>query len=159
MADLQPGQQQLDRLRRLPSWLFSQLALRGARLTAEVLGTTSLRSDFALLAGLETFGPLSQAELGRRLGMDRSDVVGVLNQLERDHYVRREPDLSDRRRNTIHLTPRGQARLEHLEREFDRVQATLLQGLSRDEHDQLLRLLHRLLDHRPESSEPSGSTT
>src|SRR5919202_1070891 len=76
----EPGAE-LERLRRLPSWLFSKLALRGARLVAELMGSTSLRSDFALLAGLEAFGPLSQAELGRRLGMDRSDVVAVRDQL------------------------------------------------------------------------------
>src|SRR5919202_1297493 len=107
----EPGAE-LERLRRLPSWLFSKLALRGARLVAELMGSTSLRSDFALLAGLEAFGPLSQAELGRRLGMDPSDVVAVLNQLEHDHYVRRRPDATDRRRNTIHLPPRGSQRLD-----------------------------------------------
>lgn len=149
MTQRPASQQQLDRLRRLPSWLFSKLALRGTRLTAELVGSTSLRSDFALLAGLEVFGPLSQAELGRRLDMDRSDVVAVLNQLEHNRYIQRTPDPADRRRNTLHLTPQGRDHLNHLEHEFDHVQTALLAGLTPGEQEQLLRLLQRTLDHAP----------
>ena len=139
-------QHALPRLRRLPSWLFSKMALRGTRLTTELLGDTSLRSDFAVLSALETFGPISQAELGRRLDMDRSDVVAVLNRLEHDRYVRRDPDPHDRRRNRIHLMPSGQRHLDELERRFDQVQDALLRPLSEVERGQLTHLLQRLLD-------------
>ena len=139
-------QHALPRLRRLPSWLFSKMALRGTRITTELLGDASLRSDFAVLSALETFGPISQAELGRRLDMDRSDVVAVLNRLEHDRHVRRDPDPRDRRRNTIHLMPRGQRRIDQLERRFDQIQDALLRPLSEAERGQLIHLLQRLLD-------------
>jgi DNA-binding MarR family transcriptional regulator len=60
---------------------------------------------------LEEFGPASQASLGRRTSMDRSDVVAALNDLARDGLVRRSPDPADHRRNVITITPAGAARL------------------------------------------------
>src|SRR4028119_2386163 len=71
-----------QRLRRLPTWLVSQLGIRSTRLIAGRIARPGARVDFAVLAALEEFGAMSQAELGRRLGLDRSDVVAVLNRLE-----------------------------------------------------------------------------
>ena len=152
--DASDDQPTLQRLRRLPSWLFSKLAVRGARYTTELVGDPGLRSDFAVLAALEAFGPLSQADVGRRLGMDRSDVNAVLNRLEHGDHVRRKPDPRDRRRNAIHLTAEGGRRLDALEERFDHVQAALLEPLTEAERDQLIHLLHRLLDH--EVKEPAA---
>src|SRR5690349_3190768 len=89
-----------ERLRRLASWQASKASTLGARLTARRM-PLSARADFAVLAALEEYGPLSQAEIGRRLGLDRNDVNGVLGRLDRGHQVERQVDPADRRRNVV----------------------------------------------------------
>src|SRR3954452_16503818 len=91
-----------SRLRTLPSWLLNQAALPGQGLVADALETIGAhRSHYALLAALDEFGPDSQIALGRRIGVDRSDMVALVNRLATDGLVRRDPDPDDRRRNVI----------------------------------------------------------
>jgi DNA-binding MarR family transcriptional regulator len=109
------------------------------------------RADFAVLAALEEYGPLSQAGIGRRLGMDRNDVNGVLNRLQAEHLVDRRPDPTDRRRNVISLTKNGRRHLDELQRHADAVQDELLAGLDPAERRQLQSLLAKLLaGHQPQ---------
>src|SRR4051794_23727255 len=64
------------RLRTKPSWLLSQAALAGDRLVSEALAAEGVRKyHFRVLIALADDGPLSQADLGRRLGIDRSDMA------------------------------------------------------------------------------------
>lgn len=139
------------RLRDLTSWQVSKASTLGSRLTARRM-PLSARSDFAVLAALEEYGPLSQAEIGRRLALDRNDVNGVLNRLQEQGRVRREVDGTDRRRNVVTLTRDGRAHLGQLQEHADAVQAELLEGLTAPEQRQLRRLLAKLLDAHPAQS-------
>ena len=69
------------RLRSLASWQAGRVATIGARLTATRMPLEA-RSDFAVLAALTEFGALTQADLGRRLGLDRANVNGIVARLE-----------------------------------------------------------------------------
>src|SRR5688572_25699528 len=96
------------RLTTLPSWLTSQVALRGDRLVSEALAEAGVRKHhFTVLTALSEHGAVSQADLGRRLWLDRSDLHAVLNDLERDGLVARVRDQQDRRRNLVELTAAG----------------------------------------------------
>ena len=65
------------RLRLLPSWLIAQAALHAQRLTARSFDVLAMRRQhFAVLTALADFGASSQAELGRRVSIDRSDMAG-----------------------------------------------------------------------------------
>jgi DNA-binding MarR family transcriptional regulator len=142
-SDLAPSQ----RLWRLPSWLLNHAAARANRLVSDQFGRPGVRTKYAVLAGLEEFGPISQAELSRRLGIDRSDIVAVLNELERDRLARRAPDKNDRRRNAIRITPAGIRALEGLDDQVNAAQDELLEPLAPHERVQLNELLQRLLVH------------
>jgi DNA-binding MarR family transcriptional regulator len=136
------------RLRNTPSRLVTQTAVHAHRLVAQGLAAAGAhRYHYALLAALEEFGPASQAELGRRGGMDRSDVVAAINELVDRKLVRRTPDPSDRRRNTITITVTGRRQLRRLDGVLAGIQDDLLEPLSGAERTQLTRLLTRVLDH------------
>lgn len=107
-----------------------------------------------MLAGLEEFGPISQAELSRRLGYDRSDMVAVLNDLEREGLALREPDATDRRRNAIRITPEGAKTLLGLDDRVLHAQEALLAPLSVAERNQLAALLRRLVLHHSSLAPP-----
>ena len=109
----------------------------------------TVRSDFAVLAALEEYGALSQAGIGRRLGLDRNDVHGILNRLESHGQAARQPDPADRRRNVVRLTDTGRRYLGELQEHADAVQDELLAGLDGAERRQLQSLLAKLLDGHP----------
>ncbi|WP_250036820.1 MarR family winged helix-turn-helix transcriptional regulator [Paractinoplanes maris] len=138
------------RLRALASWQASKVSTIGARLFAREM-KLGARADFAVLAALDECGPLSQADIGRRLGLDRNDVNGILNRLEQGRHVTREPDPADRRRNVVTLTTGGRLHLDELQKHTDAVQDELLAGLSTAERRQLQALLTKVLgSHQPE---------
>ncbi|MEE4417946.1 MULTISPECIES: MarR family winged helix-turn-helix transcriptional regulator [Streptomyces] len=142
-----------DRLRRRASRLLSQLTVRSDRLITEGLARADARKwHYAVLASLQEFGPGSQAELSRRSGIYRSDMVGVLNELTERDLVERAPDPDDRRRNIITISAQGRRRLRRLDKVLDDLHDELLAPLSPAERDQLVRLLIRLLDHHTQSS-------
>jgi MarR family transcriptional regulator, lower aerobic nicotinate degradation pathway regulator len=137
-----------SRLMRKPSWLLSQTSVHAHRLLSQALAAIgSIGYHYRLLAALEEFGPASQAALGRRTGIDRSDVVAALNDLAGRELVQRSPDPADRRRNIIAITPAGTEQLRLLDQVLDGVQDKLLAPLSPTERKQLTRLLTRVLEH------------
>jgi len=135
------------RLKAKSTWLISQVAARSHGLLTERLAAAGARGyHYRLLAALAEFGPSSQASLGRRTRMDRSDVVAAVGELAAEGLVERAADPADRRRNVVTLTPRGTVRLERLDQVLAAVQDELLAPLSGAERAELARLLARLVD-------------
>jgi DNA-binding MarR family transcriptional regulator len=135
------------RLRQLPSWLSGQVARKAERLVSEALAQEGARRQhFTVLTSLAEQGPASQAALGRRLWIDRSDLHAILNELERDGLVKRMRDERDRRRNVVALTPHGTAALRRLDTRVEDAQDALLEPLSAKERRELRRLLGRLAE-------------
>jgi MarR family transcriptional regulator, lower aerobic nicotinate degradation pathway regulator len=136
------------RIRRLPSWLAGQLAARAEGLVAEALATDGLRRQhFLVLSALAERGAASQAALGRRLLIDRSDMHALLGDLERDGLVARVRDEHDRRRMLVDLTPAGARTLKRLDKRIDAAQEALVAPLSTADRRQLHRLLTQLVEH------------
>ncbi|MER7209352.1 MarR family transcriptional regulator [Streptosporangium sp. NPDC000239] len=144
------------RLRAIPSRLLAGTAIVADRLVGERLSAEGAHKwHFAVLVTLAEAGPASQAELSRRTGIYRSDMVAVLNELADADYVRREPDPADRRRNVITLTPVGRRRLEHLDALIADAQRELLAPLTPGQREELTRLLTVLVEHhRPPHPRP-----
>ena len=135
------------RLQGLPSWRLSAAALVGDRLVNEALATEGVRKyHFRVLVALSDDGPLSQAELGRRLAIDRSDVAAIAAELEQRALLARTRDDRDRRRNVVTITPEGQAALARMDKAIAAAQTTLLAPLSSAEQRQLSELLGRLIE-------------
>jgi MarR family transcriptional regulator, lower aerobic nicotinate degradation pathway regulator len=145
-------------LREKPSWLISQVSAHAHRLLTERLATAGARGyHFRLLAALEEFGPSSQASLGRRTGLDRSDVAVAVNELTGQKLAERAPDQADRRRNIITITAEGRTRLQRLNALLSGAQDELLAPLSPGERQALAGMLTRVLDYHasPKTREPS----
>jgi MarR family transcriptional regulator, lower aerobic nicotinate degradation pathway regulator len=138
-----------ERLRQLPTWLTAEVARRGRRLVnASLAQDGARRQHFTVLASLSEQGPASQAELGRRLSIDRSDLHALLAELESDGLVARVRDERDRRRNVVTLTRAGRGALARLGKRIDAAQDALLEPLSAGERQELSRLLQKLLESR-----------
>jgi DNA-binding MarR family transcriptional regulator len=136
------------RVTQLPSWLAGQLAAAAARLVADALANDGLRRQhFIVLSALAERGAASQAHLGRRLSIDRSDMHALLSELERDGLVARVRDEHDQRRIVVELTRAGARALKRLDARVEAAQETLVAPLSAADRRELHRLLTRLVDY------------
>ena len=133
-------------LTQLPSWLLTQSAAQAHRVVTESFAAGGARAyHFRLLATLVEFGPASQAELGRRSSIDRSDVVAALNELEADGYVERSPDPEDGRRNVITITTAGKRQYRRLKNLVGKAQEEIFAPLSATDRTRLTTILGKLL--------------
>ncbi len=101
--------------------------------------------DMAALAVLEQTGPVSHAELGRRLGLDPSDVTALVEEMSARDRVVRSVDPVDRRRRLVQTSTGGEAALETARRVTQRVDDELLATLSHEAREQLHATLLALL--------------
>jgi MarR family transcriptional regulator, lower aerobic nicotinate degradation pathway regulator len=132
----------------MPSWLLTQSAMHAHRIITEAFAAGNARGyHYRLLATLAEFGAASQASLGRRTGIDRSDVVAALNELAEQGFVKRAPDPEDGRRNIITVTPAGRQQLKRLDKLVKQAQDEIFAPLSTADRATLGRLLAQVLAH------------
>jgi DNA-binding MarR family transcriptional regulator len=96
-----------------------------------------------VMAVVAKLQPVSQREISDHLGLDASDVVGVLDILEAAHLVQRRRDPADRRRHAVVLTEAGEAAARHFATLRAEAEARALADLNPDERRQLVDLLNR----------------
>jgi DNA-binding MarR family transcriptional regulator len=78
----------------------------GVRFTLAVADRIGLPvTDLQCIGALSESGPLTSGQLAELMGLTTGAITRVVDRLERDGYVRREPDPSDRRRVILHLEP------------------------------------------------------
>lgn len=135
----------LEHIQSLPSWLAGRVAARGRGLVAEAIAEEGLKlPQHAVLAAVSEYGPLAQADLVRRLGIDAKDMVLVIDHLQQAGLVVREPDPRDRRKNAVRVTPDGERTLERCAELAEQANAELMSPLSAVERRRLIALLTRV---------------
>ena len=90
--------------------------------------------------------PTSQQALIETIGVDASQLVGLLNDLEADGLIVRRRDPEDRRRHIVEVSAKGTARLEDAKKIATTVEEELLAGLDADQRAALLVLLAQVAD-------------
>lgn len=92
---------------------------------------------------LRETGPATQQALASAISIDRTNLVGLLNELESAGYLARRRAAEDRRRHIVELTPQGTRKLDEAESALARAEAELLHGLDERERQTLFELLQR----------------
>lgn len=112
---------------------------------AEVeLAAFGLRARHVIaLTLLRDLGEQNQSDLPATLGMDPTNVVALLNELEADDLVQRLRSPRDRRRHTVSLTAAGMARLKQVEHLLTGVEQRVLEPLTPQEQQTFYALLLR----------------
>ncbi|MEU9442671.1 MarR family transcriptional regulator [Streptomyces sp. NPDC048304] len=135
----------LSAIRSLPSWLLGRAAARGRALVAGALAAEGQKMwHHVVLSAVRDLQPVAQADLGRSVGLDPKDLVGVLNDLQSAGHVLRAPDPRDRRKNAVTLTDAGARLLARCEKAARAANDELLAPLSAAERDQFMGLLIRI---------------
>ena len=117
---------------------------------ADALGTVGQTpATFALLNVIGAQEGAIQRDLGLAIGIDRTTMVSLIDQLEAAGVARRKPSTTDRRAREIVITPTGRRVLERARRLVAQAEDEVLAGLTGDERHELLRLLRRALASAP----------
>lgn len=104
---------------------------------------------FQVLAVAATGSCRNQASIAEVLGLDRTVMTYVVDDLERAGLVERRPDPADRRSRQVVLTAAGRAAHDAARATLDRIERHVLGALDDDEAAQLHRLLVRATSSLP----------
>ena len=102
---------------------------------------------YQVLAAAVRDEPGSQAALAARLGIDRTVMTYLLDDLVAAGLVVRQPDPGDRRTRLVAATDRGRALLADLETRFTLAEQHILAGLSAADQETFRGLLALLAKH------------
>lgn len=91
----------------------------------------------------------TQLALAKAIGYDKSRLIPLLDQLEREELIVREPDPADRRAHTVRLTKAGKALQATVQADIRAMENEFLSGFSATDQRALFRMLTKLA-HEPE---------
>ena len=130
-----------------PGYLMSFIAEHAGEHFERELGHEGIRSRHAsVLVVIDAEGPMSQRALGGRLRIDKSPMVGVVDDLEGLGLAERRRSSSDRRVQDIHLTEKGRRVVRRVTQLADESNERMFDTLDDDERAQLHDLLLRVAE-------------
>jgi DNA-binding MarR family transcriptional regulator len=99
---------------------------------------------FAMLCTIRANPGIIQMGLGTELGIQRANLVPLVNELSARGLIERRPAPNDRRAFALHLTPAGEQLLAEAELLVLAHEERMLAGLTRAERAKLLGLLAKI---------------
>ncbi|WP_415234716.1 MarR family winged helix-turn-helix transcriptional regulator [Sneathiella sp.] len=88
----------------------------------------------------------TQSAIAWAAGLDRSSLVPILNQFEKNNLITREPVERDKRAYAVSLTEKGQTELAVLREQVVKMEQKFIDGLGARNHQQLITLLKKFQD-------------
>jgi DNA-binding MarR family transcriptional regulator len=132
-------------LRESPLFLLKRLGVAAKERSSEAYEGLGLHPyHHAILALLDEGARETQAAIAEALGYDKGQLVGLLDELEQNGHIERRRDPSDRRRQTVHITPDGRKTLSKMRRLSRELEDDFLATLDDRERAALQALLLRL---------------
>lgn len=110
-----------------------------------VMGKNGLAPrQFSALSLIIKFPKITQSALARKLGIERSGLVAIIDDLEARHFVCRQPVPGDRRVQALTATTQGQSAYQQAHEMVRAHEAEILSDLTPQEVDTLVSLLQRI---------------
>src|SRR5262249_35879899 len=120
-------------------------------------GLTRARAE--LIWRLQRQGPMTQRELSQALQCTPRNVTGLVDALQADGYVLREPHPTDRRATLVRLTERGLEAAAEWRRGYRDLANLLFADLGATEFARFAAVLDDLLDRIRAGSSATSSTS
>jgi DNA-binding MarR family transcriptional regulator len=128
-----------------PGALLVIAARTGQELASRRLAPMGLSVRLCGVLNLLAEGPISQQALGEQLGIDRTTVVELIDELEQQGIVERRRNPADRRSYALTLTAKGRTVQKRAARVFDAAADEFLDALQPAERQVLMGMLQRLI--------------
>ncbi len=127
-------------------YLLKHAQLRFAELSTAALAPFGVNGrEAAVLRAIDGPQPLAQGEIARRMGIDRTTMVALVDELQARGLVQRRQDPGDRRRNVVELTPAGQDVLRRATRAGEQAERAFLSPLPPADAQRFKDILRALL--------------
>ena len=94
-----------------------------------------------VLGLLSFMGPTSQADLAQKMEVEPPTLVGILDRMERDGWIRREACADDKRRKLVHPTKAAEPVWSKITAAARRIRARATKGLTPAQIGQLKEML------------------
>jgi DNA-binding MarR family transcriptional regulator len=120
------------------------------RTKAEQMPGAAHPRDYSMLVALQTTGPISQQRLAEKMRVNRTLIVGIVDDLERRGWVERRRDPGDRRSYQLHVTPAGAQAVAEMGPRVAAASAIMAANLTEAERTRLHELLRGLITADPE---------
>ena len=136
------------------TWLLHRAAQRMRAATGEQAEKRGIQlRDHIVLSALHKTPNLTQVELAKALGLDKTTLMSQLDRLERMGLVVRRNDARDRRARIPEITDAGNALRANVASACDNVETAVLATFSRDQVQVFRRMLIEIIG----DSEDRGS--
>lgn len=113
--------------------------------------------QYSVLEVLFNSGPMPLKKIGERLYVSGANITCVIDNLEKEELVRRVPSSQDRRIIIAELTMKGKEKIEKLFPLQAQNILKITETLSKEEQEQLLRLLDKLDTNSPKVVDQQGN--
>ena len=136
------------------TWLLHRAAQRLRSATGEQAEKHGIQlRDYIVLSALDKTPNLTQVELAKALGLDKTTLMSQLDRLERTGLVVRHSDPRDRRARIPEITEAGNTLRAEVASACSRVEAATLNGFSQDQVQLFRQMLFSIIG----DSEDRGS--
>jgi DNA-binding MarR family transcriptional regulator len=134
-------------------WALGRVARAHLRVAQEqVAGLPGGPRGYQVLVAAAREESSTQLALAQKLGVDRTVMTYLIDELQAAGLVERRPDPADRRARRVVLTEAGGARLCDLERRLREAEQHVLAPLTPEEQDVLRGLLQRVAEVDPDTA-------
>jgi DNA-binding MarR family transcriptional regulator len=128
-------------------WLLARLLDAAVVSGSEALASSGvgLRA-YQVLTAAVTGCSTNQLTMARALGVDRSVMVGLVDELERAGLVERKPDPADRRSRIVTPTELGRERAAEMRDQLAHARDDVLGALDAEDRELFVGMLQRVVD-------------
>ena len=115
-----------------------------ARMSLQLESDGLTTGQFGVLEALLHLGPMCQKTIGEKLLRSGGNITLVVDNLEKQGWVRRERQEDDRRKILVHLTPEGHRLISEMIPRHVKAIVKEMQGLEPGEQEALRRICRKL---------------
>jgi DNA-binding MarR family transcriptional regulator len=137
----------MDSLRNFGFLIKDVSRLSSLNFEREALGLDLSLAQCKVLIYLQRNQGISQVRLAELTGTDPMTLVRILDRMEKDGWVERCPDPTDRRARRLYMKDAATPVVDEIWRIADRARAAALAGLGAAEREILMSLLGRIHDN------------
>jgi DNA-binding MarR family transcriptional regulator len=131
-------------------YLLKHVQLRFFQLSGAALAPLGISGrEAAVLRAIDEPHALSQGEIARRMDVDRTTMVALIDDLQDKGLVQRRQDPGDRRKNVVELTDAGRDTVHRAASVAAQAEREFLSPLPADEATRFRRSLRLLLGGSP----------
>ena len=134
----------MDSLRNFGFLLKDVSRLSALNFEREAAGLNLTMAQCKVLIYLQRNQGISQVRLAYLTDTDPMTLVRILDRMEKDGWIERQPDPADRRARRLYMKAAAEPVVDEIWRIADRARAASLAGLSAAEREQLVALLGRV---------------